>query len=358
MEFTPSLQKGTGEESYESIPIGTVRLPISSPTALLALVLKTLFGVASARIGRPSAIYAYNQDPENVVPGFVLKLLYSARLAVIYHHVTPSKVQSFGEGFSHRRADGYTLAASIYNSLVPAINRFCAIRADAQISLSETTRSEVRDVLGLRDVTVAGNGLDHSKFRLVERRKVYDGIFLGRLVPQKGIDILLRAWKMVVREMPTAALVLVGGTDKSQLLEYEKMIRELDLQKHVTITGFLGDTDVVNLLNSSKLFVFPSRREGFAQAVSQAMSCGLCCVLSDIPSLRQVYGDAAVFVPQEDPEKLSSAILSLLGDEKMRKRIIDLGMELSKRFDWESVVEREYSAVFNSLLTPRMAISQ
>jgi glycosyltransferase involved in cell wall biosynthesis len=355
VEFDPSLQKGSGEDCYESVRIGAVPLPVRSPITLLNLVIKTVFGVASARLERPSGVYAYNQDPENVVTGYALKLLYHVPLAVVYHHVTLSKMQTFGPGFTRRRADGYSVLASIYYSIVPAFNRYCAVHADVQISLSESTKSEVGSVLGLEECTVAGNGLDHSKFRPLERQKVFDAIFLGRLVPQKGIDVLLKAWKLVLRESPSASLVLVGGSDEPQLLGYKKMIKELGIEENVRLTGFLDDARVVECLNSSKLFVFPSRREGFAQAVSQAMSCGICCVVSDISSLREMYGESAVLVPPDNPERLSDAILALLNDENARKRFGEMGIEATRRLDWETVVNREISAVFRAPSPTAMA---
>jgi glycosyltransferase involved in cell wall biosynthesis len=123
------------------------------------------------------------------------------------------------------------------------------------------------------------------------------------------------------------------------------MVEDLSLENNVEFTGFAEDDEVVRLLNSSKLFVFPSRKEGFAQAVSQAMGCGLCCLLSDIPPLKEVYGGAAVFCTVEQPQLLAQAIRHLLGAEEERRLYSERARRLAESFSWESTVREEISPV-------------
>jgi glycosyltransferase involved in cell wall biosynthesis len=286
LEKYPSFQQGIGGYAYDSINIGECRLPIRSPIDLAVILLKTMFRIGTLRPKRPMAIYAYNQDPENIITGFLLKLFYRVPLVIVYHQISTSSFTPFLQGVADRRRRGNSLASSIWRSVVPSLNRFSAIRADVHLALSEATRSEMEKDLGVRNGVTVGNGVDFHKFRSLDVEKIYDAAFLGRLAHQKGIDILLRAWHYVILHLSDAKLVLIGGADLAELQRYKGLINELGLTKEVDLKGFVADEDVVRLLNSSKLFVFPSRKEGFAQAVSQAMSCGLCCILSDIPSLR------------------------------------------------------------------------
>jgi len=130
------------------------------------------------------------------------------------------------------------------------------------------------------------------------------------------------------------------------------MVKELSLEKNVDFAGFVGDDEVVRLLNSSKLFVFPSRQEGFAQAVSQAMGCGLCCILSDIPPLREVYGSAAVFSPLNQPKLLAETIRRLLGAEGERRLYSERARQLAETFSWEDAVNQEISLIRTSRVLP------
>ena len=136
-------------------------------------------------------------------------------------------------------------------------------------------------------------------------------------------------------------LVLIGGGDESNLRKYRKMISDLGIESNVWMTGFQSDEKVVELLNSSKLFIFPSRKEGFAQAVSQAMACGMCCILSDIPALREYYGNSAVLVPPENSNLLSSAIIDLLANETRRDEIGSNARNTVIGLSWNDTAKRE-----------------
>src|SRR5438128_1930481 len=113
--------------------------------------------------------------------------------------------------------------------------------------------------------------MNTSTFRPIELQKTYDAAFLGRLHPQKGVDVLLNAWRQVSDEVPSAKLLIIGGGHEHHVKRYREQIRTLNLEKNVQMAGFVSDeTLLVKMLNSSRIFVFPSRYEGFALAVAEA----------------------------------------------------------------------------------------
>jgi glycosyltransferase involved in cell wall biosynthesis len=350
VEMSPSFQRGAREKAYLSYEIGDCRLPLRSPIDMAAVVLRTAPGLALAGFERPSAIYAYNQDPENVVTGYLLKVIFRRPLVIVYHHLSEDTFASLRDGIASRRRRGYGLVTSIWRSIVPAANKFSAVRADAHLALSEATKAEVIKTLAIRECVVVGNGLDRKKFRKLKRDRIYDAVFLGRLAPQKGIDVLLNCWSIVHRELPRAKLLLLGGGEKSNVQKYRAMAKELGIADAVVFKGFVEDEEMVEFLNSSKVFVFPSRKEGFAQAVSQAMGCGLCCVLSDIPSLRDVYDDVALFVPPENPDKLADTVMSILADDEKRAKLGTRAHSYVQKFDWGNVVDKESREISKSIL--------
>jgi glycosyltransferase involved in cell wall biosynthesis len=345
VEKRPSLEEALGENVYTSLSVGNMRLPIRNPMDLLVVILKSVKKLVTSGAGRPVAVYAYNQDPENVVTGWVFKLILGVPLVIVYHHISVLSLAPLGKGIVGRRSRGYGLFASVWRSLVPALNRFSAKAADIHLALSNSTKSEVELLLGVRSCTVVGNGVNTLKFRPLDVEKRYDAAFLGRMVQQKGIDTLLRAWSLVSRQRPNPKLILIGGGDRPELSHFRKIAREVGVLDLVEFRGFAADEEVVKLLSASKLFVFPSRREGFAQAVSQAMACGLCCVLSDIPSLREIYGDVAVFVPPDNPEELAACISRMLDNPEVRREYGARSKQFVQKFDWKKVVERELSEI-------------
>jgi glycosyltransferase involved in cell wall biosynthesis len=330
---------------YTSLGVGDLHLPIRNPMDLLMVVLKSAKRLATMRVERPLAVYAYNQDPENVVTGLVFKLLLRSPLVIVYHHISDLSFASIGEGIVERRRKGYGLLASVWRSIIPALSRFSARAADAHLALSNSTKTEVERLLGVKNCVVVGNGLDAMKFKPLNIEKKYDAAFLGRIVHQKGIDTLLRAWAIVVRRQPNFRLILIGGAEQPESDYFLKLASELGVLDFVEFKGFLNDEEVVESLSASRLFVFPSRKEGFAQAVSQAMACGLCSILSDIPPLRETYGAVAVFVPPDDPEGLAACISKMLADPETCRELGTKSRQFVQRFDWRTVVERELSEI-------------
>ncbi|MEM0117526.1 MAG: glycosyltransferase family 4 protein [Conexivisphaerales archaeon] len=344
IEKRPSLQETYQEKVYNSLYIRSFAQPLKNVVDLAKVLLCSYLIICKLKV-RPSFVYAYNQDPENVIVAYSAKLILRVPMVILYHHISQRSLSDIRVGIKNRRASGYSLVSSVWRSLVPWINYKCAKRADVHLSLSKATADEVKEVLGVTKCEVIGNGVDTNRFKEMALEKIYEAAFLGRIVPQKGIDVLLRAWSLVVKTLPNAKLLLIGGADRQKLKDYEVMVKSLGLTGSVTFTGFVDDELLVRLLNQSKLFVFPSRREGFAQAVSQAMACGLCCILSDLPSLREVYADAAVYFPPEDYEELSRLITLYLRDDLARLTFGKKAKERVRGMLWDEVVEREISAI-------------
>jgi glycosyltransferase involved in cell wall biosynthesis len=345
VEKHPSIQEGVGGKIYVSLELGNCSIPPVDIGQLAKLTLQSLKAAVRRYPSRPMAIYAYNQDIENLWVGFLLKKALGSPLVVIHHQIRPAAFTSFRDGVRDRVRRGFNPAGAVLRSILPALNRYAATHADVHIALSEATRSDVERYLGIGDCTVIGNGLDTQRFKPMDLPKEYDAVFLGRLAHQKGVDVLLQAWRLVIRQESDAKLLLIGGGDPEDVSKYKNMAKELDLEKNVMFAGFVGDEQLVRLMNSSDLFVFPSRMEGFAQAVSQAMGCGLCCILSDIPSLKGIYGSAAAFSPLDDTLALSNKILDLLANENERRDLGKSARRLAESFSWDETVRQELLAL-------------
>jgi glycosyltransferase involved in cell wall biosynthesis len=140
---------------------------------------------------------------------------------------------------------------------------------------------------------------------------------LGRLSPEKGYDLLIRALEQVPHP---ARLVLVG--EGRQEGELRRLAGELGLAERVEFTGFLHDPGP--LLRRASVFVLPSRYEGFPNALLEAMAAGLPCVATRCPTgPEEIITDGAdgLLVPTEDPSALAAAIRRLLGDGALRARL-------------------------------------
>ncbi|MBO3810047.1 MAG: glycosyltransferase, partial [Candidatus Brockarchaeota archaeon] len=260
IELEPSLQQLVGEQIYESLRINfSLRWSSDAFNQLANLFLLVLAALRLSRRVGFNVVYTYNQDLENVLPAFVIKLLTRKPIVLIFHLFYKDYAKPFRKALSERLSKGFKLTSAFLRSSLGFLRNFAFKSADLIICVSGFVREEVVRHIRTQGVVVVRNGVNTSVFRKIECPKVYDAAFLGRLCHQKGVDVLLNAWKMVTVEFGEAKLVLIGGGDPEHVANYKKMIRELGLQDNVVLKGFVPEKELAVLLNSSKLFVFPSR---------------------------------------------------------------------------------------------------
>jgi glycosyltransferase involved in cell wall biosynthesis len=147
-------------------------------------------------------------------------------------------------------------------------------------------------------------------------------VTVGRLVEQKGIDVLLRAWANAAERLPGWRLAIVGGGPLEANLR--ALASELNVAESVDFLGHVADP--FPLLASAKLFVLTSRFEGTPNALLEAMAFGLPAVVSDAsPGPCDLIGDgestAGIIVRVEDGDATAEAIVKLAGDEALRRRL-------------------------------------
>jgi len=142
---------------------------------------------------------------------------------------------------------------------------------------------------------------------------------VGRLSIEKGMDVLVRAFALVAREVPHSELVIVGDGAEREALE--ALTKELSLTDHVQ---FLGQrADVWDQLARLDVFVLPSRSEGMPMALLEAMATALPVVSTAVGGIPEalVDGRNGLLVPAEDPKALAVAIVRVLGDRSLAERL-------------------------------------
>ena len=171
---------------------------------------------------------------------------------------------------------------------------------------------------------------------------------VGRLVPQKGYDVLLRAFARCVRRHPEWSLVIVGeGEDRPRL---DALALELGISSRLLLPGTVRDTAAV--LRQASLFVLSSRFEGFPNALLEAMAHGLPVIATDCPTgPREIIrpGKDGVLVPPDDVGALANAMERLMVDEGERARLASLAPEVSVRFGADVVMAR-WNVLLHALL--------
>lgn len=150
----------------------------------------------------------------------------------------------------------------------------------------------------------------------------------------KAFDVLLDAWAIVQRAVPEARLLLVGGGDTGP---WEALAARLGCRTSVTFTGRAERPE--DHYSRAAVFVLPSRVEGMSNALLEAQSWGLPCVVSDIPGNTAVVSDGenGLVAPVGDARALAAALIRLLGDSALRA---ELGSAARRRAEAEFAQER------------------
>lgn len=197
------------------------------------------------------------------------------------------------------------------------LKRLTARRLSAHVAVGESSAREIERVVGLRagSVRTIHNGVPDLSWPSDDRRVNSAPLIgaIGRLEPQKGFDVLLRALPRV----PEAHIVLVGdGAERDRL---ELLAAELGIQERVHWQGWSDESRAY--LPSFDVFALPSRFEGFPLVVLEAMLAQLPVVASDVGSVAEavLHGETGLLVPPGDPETLARALRELL-DERARRR--------------------------------------
>jgi glycosyltransferase involved in cell wall biosynthesis len=175
-------------------------------------------------------------------------------------------------------------------------------------------------------------------------------VTVGRNEFQKGQDLLIPAMRIVVDAHYDTHLLIVGraGNETDDL---NHLVDRFELSEHILLTGYRSD--VPALLAASDAFVFPSRFEGLGGALIEAMAIGIPIIASDIPAIGETVGDAGVLVPLDDVQSLASAMITIIEDADLRKRLAVFGTErVESQFAFEVVVTK-MATLFKSVAAAR-----
>ena len=313
-------------------------------------LLKLALGVArAAREEGADVVYAYGDYFENsMVPGYLASLLARKKfaVAVLDDAFRATDEKGLPGVFRERMASGHSFRNSLRFTLFHGLRRFLRTKA-----LSLVTASSValyaRSTLKARRVYVVPLGIDPLWYGRTKGGQEYDAIYVGGLWPYKSVDVLISAWKDVVKSRPEARLLVLGEGKERQRLE--SLATELGLSNSVSFHGYVPDTAAVHeLMSRSKIFVFPSVFEGWGRVVNEAMATGLPCVLSDITVFKELYSGSAILVQAGKPKLFAEAILGLLDDKERYDEMVRRGAELASGLTWDSVGSRMLSILQSS----------
>lgn len=234
-------------------------------------------------------------------------------------------------------------------------------RADALIAISESTRRELIEEMGAPPERIvvtplaSGRGLqrvsDPARLDAVRRRYELPErfvLFLGALEPRKNLPRLLEAFALLTPAQRRDFQVVVAGAQGWLNEAVHEQVQKLGLGASVHFAGYIEPADLAALYSLAAVFAYPSLWEGFGLPVVEAMACGTPVLTSNVSSLPEVAGDAAVLVPPTDVDAIAEGLGRLLEDSALRADLAERGPRRAAQFSWERCA-RETLAVYEAV---------
>jgi len=272
-------------------------------------------------------------------PNFIVPIVFPYKTVVTIHDLNFLR---FPKSFTLRT----------YLALATQI-RLSAQKADAIIAVSESTKLDIVEMLKIpeKKVTVIYNGVNERfkspqkqmDVKVIKQKYGLDNYILcvGSIVPQKNLVRLLNAFALLKKSNTIYQLAIVGGSAwKSEAVLKE--IKRLNLSREVIMTGYVSDDDLPLIYSGATVFVYPSLYEGFGLPVLEAMACGTPVITSNVSSLPEVSGSAAILVDPYNIDEISEAMRRVVQDKNLQQELIDKGLEQVKKFSFNKMAKETF----------------
>lgn len=287
----------------------------------LAAMSSSFFGAIMAAFSRCDVVHFHAEGPCAML---WLPKLFGKRCVATIH------------GLDHQRAK-WGKFASAYIML----GEKCAVKfADEIIVLSEGVQTYFKDTYN-RETKFIPNGVNRPQIREAQLIKEKFGLekdsyilFLGRLVPEKGLRYLIEAFKQVNTDKK---LVIAGGSSDTDAFLEELRTMAKDEQR-IIFTGFVQGKVLDELYSNAFVYTLPSDLEGMPLSLLEGMSYGNCCLVSDIDECASVVEDKAVIFKKSDVNDLKAKMQMICYDEKLAAGYKAAAADfICAKYNWDAV---------------------
>ncbi len=284
-----------------------------------------------------TVFYSSSEFLIDVVPTLILKFRYPKSIWVAsWYQTAPNPLVGFGDSSrdqKHRfKALLYWLSQIPTRPLISLFSNFVLVNNNDEMNEfpKHNKLKKVGVVLGAVDISK----IEIWKNKLTSQAK-YKAVFQGRFHPQKGVSELIDIWKLVVNQIPSAKLVMIG--DGPEMQTVIKKIEKYHLEKNIELKGYLFDgEEKYQIFVNSEIVVHPSYFDSGGMASAEAAAFGLPIVGFNLPAYKYYYPKGMLKVPIGNKTAFAKAVIYLLVNSKERRKIGKEAMlSIHKNFDWK-----------------------
>lgn len=312
-----------------------------------------------AKLRNPLLNIAWHQA---VLPGLCRKQGYDVIFLPAGNRRLPYRVPCVSAGtvhdFSQLHVEEKYDAARMF--FVTRFLPICIRRLNVVFTVSESSKRDIVSHCRVPDdrVIVTPNGVDHEVYyprnkgeALARLRETYgmrspNILYVSRLEhPGKNHVNLIRAFNRLRENLPAPRQLVLAGSDWSRSDEIHALAEQSPYVNDILFTGFIGGADLPDLYSAADLFVFPSLYEGFGMPIIEAMACAAPVACSNLSSMPEVAGDAALLFDPSNPDEIADAMERLITDERLREDCVKKGLDRSKQYTWSRAASVTYEAM-------------
>ena len=290
-----------------------------------------------------------NVDIINLHSPAPIRVASSVPLILTIHNVLAANTEEL------RRGKGIPSAARMASPVLSFFEGACIRNSSKLVAVSESVARQIQDSHGISNglIEVVGNGVDIERFSPSHAIPKSNYIlYTGRLHRSKRIDILIRAFSEITKDLPGVNLLIVGRGPEERTLR--RQATKLDIGHKVIFTGWLTGDAYRDVVRNAQTYVLPSPYEGMSTSLLEAMASGVAAVATDIPNNSEIIRNETdgLLFRNGDHGDLAAKILLLYQDELLRAKIERNAREVcTSNYDWKGVADK-YARMFQSTISP------
>ena len=316
-------QKITNITNYKGVEL---KYALTIDKKGLAAMTSSFFGSLQILFSKADVVHYHAEGPCAMIP--LIKFFSKKKIVATIHGLDWQRAK-WGSGFA--------------SNYIKFGEKMAAKYADEIIVLSNNVQEYFKNTYN-RKTNFIPNGVNKpqilkpdiikKKYKLKKEDYI---LFLGRIVPEKGIHYLIEAFNKIDTNKK---LVIAGGASDTDSY-YSELKEKAKANKNIIFTGFVQGQELEELYSNAYIYCLPSDLEGMPLSLLEAMSYGLCCLTSDIKECSDVIADKGKTFLKSNVDDLTSKIQQLLADENLVKKYKKESQNyILEKYNWDDIVEK------------------
>ena len=284
----------------------------------------------------PAALQKYEADIF-ISPDGYLSLKTSVPSLAVIHDIN----------FHHRPEDLPYLTRIFYRNFFPLY----AKKSEIIVTVSEYSKQDICKSYDIppQKIHVVSNGANPlfrplSRDEILKVRDTYTGgnpyfVFIGNLHPRKNVPRLLQAYDLFREKVTRDYRMVIVGEKMFMTAEIERVLRQMKNAREIVFTGWLDPKSLFSVTGGATALTFVPLFEGFGIPIIEAMYCDTPVLASNVTSLPEVAGNAAIYADPYDVQSIAEQMIQIATDENLRKDLIEKGRIRRQNFSWDKTAE-------------------